>query len=363
MSKLVNQPTLASGSELTTPAKKPNLQLTFFTYDLVNITVLLFSITLLLQGALSLVRGNSFLGALFFAFAIVVTSIYSTFSTYVFLTRTIFRLRCQDITPRRLQPLFSKLERWKKLPGAKGIAYLHTASSLSIFRAYLGDTDTAVKEHQELLAEHIKSSQGKDQSLGIRNAYVRAVMLSNLGHLLILNNQYPEAEQKLEESIAIYETEKKKVMGEVYPRVDLARIMIDRLEFEEALQQLNLATERLHNHETGHLVYMNIDVEKIACKAYSAVCQFKLGNDSEAHTLTEEVITLLPTGQTTWTFIGVSHAISMLARVLIERDEITDAEQLVYMSSHCLTCETHPDFLEFKGVSDDILKKLEKRKE
>lgn len=365
MSTPVNQPTIASGSQLNTTVKKPNLRLTFLTYDLVNVCLLLGSSILLLQTVLYFIKGSPSLAVAFFVFAAGVGYIFLSFNTYVSLTRTIFGLRCQDINQRKLLPLFSKLKRWKKIFGAKGIAYLHTASSLSIFRAYLGDTHAAVQEHRELIIEHnnlINSSHGMHQSFAVRNADVRAVMLSNLGHLLILNNEYPEAEQKLEESIAIYESEKKKVMGEIYPRADLARIMIDRFDYEEALHQLNLAIERLYNHETGTLHYMNIDVELIGCKAYAAVCQFKLGRDDLGRSLTDEVIALLPTGPTKWTFIGVGHSISLLARVLIERGDITDAEQLIYMSSHCLTCETHPDFLEFKGVSDDILKKLEKQK-
>lgn len=366
MNKPTNQPIIVSGSELKKPDKKQhNIPLMFFTLDLINVTLILGSCVLALNVVLSLLKSEPLSALAYLLYASFIWTITLGFNTYNSLTRTIFALRCQDINERKMKPLFAKLALWKKLPGFRGNPYFCTGSSLSIFRACLGDTDRAVKELRELVADHKKLTESGLINYKMRatmNSDVSAVMLSNLGHLLILNNEFPEAEQRLEESIAIYEGEKKKSMGEVYPRADLARILIDRLAFEEALQQLDLAIERMNDHELSTLAYLNIDVETIICKAYAAVCQFKLGNDSAGKELTDEVIALLPTGPTRWTFVGANHAISMLARMLIERGEITDAEQVVYLSSACLTCETHPDFFEFKAVSDDLLKKIESRK-
>jgi len=119
--------------------------------------------------------------------------------------------------------------------------------------------------------------------------------------------------------------------------------MIDRLEFAQALEQLDIAMERLRDNSKSTLICLNIDIEVIICKAYSAVCNYKLGRD-ELETNLRRSHFIAAHGDTKWTFTGAGHAISMLARELIARGEMANAEQVVYLSSACLICENSSRF-------------------
>jgi len=121
-------------------------------------------------------RGEPFEAIINLVYAVVIGLFGVGLHTYTSLTETISTLRCQDLNERKLRPLFSKLKIWKKLPGSRGTPYFCTAGTLAIFRAFMGDTDVAVRELREILDEQTKYS--KRWSTAIRKLWPIKTLIS-----------------------------------------------------------------------------------------------------------------------------------------------------------------------------------------